>query len=785
MKRRLTSILALLTAVMLIVCCLTLTTACAASSTLTYTWQGLHAYDAGFAQGTITVSADGSSGGTYYVYWADDNAALSGFYPICTLSVANSGSASFTMPENTAIPAKATRVIAFKGGSSEPTNLSVSAANLNYKLPTDKATYKTDSDLLYSFASYSDMHITSGESGAQSQKYPYDEEHLADAFRTAAARNVDFIVTTGDHVTNHRNDEKGRGNPHYPEEWATYLKILAQSNYDNPIYEAIGNHELWNYEDESNRKAKDAQTGSDYFCAMTGLDSTAAALNEGKAYYEITEPVTGDHFLFMAQEGGFYTEAYDQFTDEQLTWLRDKLDAYENDGKNIFILEHANFDSWGAGDKIPNPIYDIPLKDSCTATRDLKDILTAHKKAVLLCGHTHFQFSLGQTYSNINYSNNDRSTATIIHNSSVGAIRNIQNGTTRVNDTSRAGTEGYIVEVYGDATIFQGTNLYDNRIIPSATYLVPQRTSVIEQPTEPPTQAPTEPPTQAPTEAPTEPPVTVVYGDADDDEDVTILDVTYIQRYDAGIALPTPLNVLNADVDDDGEVSIIDATLIQRYLVGVIRRFPAEETAATGEKFDIADVGVDCDIAVVGAQVELEPAGDDISALRSQVKAALDKYWLLASYDQYQAMKRAYNKNADLDTIRAAYTAFGGAVSAFYPGDTVTVYFSDNLGWGTAYAYCTAGSGKDKNAKWPGEEMAEAGINGAGEMVYKYTVPVSKYYYIVFNNGVQGGPQTVDLPLGAVKDQGYYFSTKFGKDSGKFRCAYYKCDESSLKPANH
>lgn len=93
-----------------------------------------------------------------------------------------------------------------------------------------------------------------------------------------------------------------------------------------------------------------------------------------------------------------------------------------------------------------------------------------------------------------------------------------------------------------------------------------------EAPTDPP--VPTEPPTDPP--VPTEPPVVVNYGDADDDGDVTILDVTYIQRYEAGIYLATPLNVKNADVDSDDEVSIIDATLVQRWLVGIIDKFPAE-----------------------------------------------------------------------------------------------------------------------------------------------------------------------------------------------------------------
>lgn len=789
MKRKLTAVLALWMAVVLVSFGFTVSVN-AASNTITYTWQGTHAYDAGFAQGTITVSVDASSGGTYYLYWSDDTAALDGYYPICKLTVANSGSASYTMPENTAIPAKATRVLAFKS-SSEPTNRGVSAAAINYKLPIDKATYKTDGDILYTFASYSDTHITSGEDGAQGAKYPYDEQHLADAFRTAAARDVDFIVTTGDHVTNHRNDQKGYGNPHYPEEWATYLKILAASDYDNPIYEAIGNHELWNYDTETDYKDKDWQTGSAYFRAVTGMDNTAATVNSGKSYFEITEPVTGDHFLFMALEGGFYTDRVDEFTDAQLAWLESKLNAYKDDGKNTFILEHANFEMWGAGDLSNKNVYDIPLKEKgCSSTTKLKTILKNHKEAVFICGHTHFKFELTLPNTYINYSTNGGTSATIIHNSSVGGVRDISTSQTRINDTSREKTEGYIVEVYKDSTIFYGTNLYENRIIPAATYIVPQRTSAIAQPTEAPapTQAPTDPPkptdppteapkpTDPPTEAPkptdpplpTEPPVEVILGDADDDGEPTVLDVTYIQRYEANIDLPSPLNEKNADVDGDEEVTIIDATLLQRRLAGIIKNFPAEGYAATGADKEIAAVGAEADIA-------------EESADRSQAKTALDKYWLLASYDRYQALKKAYRNNADTATLTAVYNDFMTAVDNFYPGDTIDIYFSNNLGWSTVYAYCSAGHGKDKNKAWAGEEMKAIGTNSYGETIYKYTVPTGKYNYVIFNNGTSGGKQTIDLPLGAVKNQGYYYDADLGMDGSKYKCSFYVCDESKLK----
>ena len=54
-------------------------------------------------------------------------------------------------------------------------------------------------------------------------------------------------------------------------------------------------------------------------------------------------------------------------------------------------------------------------------------------------------------------------------------------------------------------------------------------------------------------------------GDADADGEVTILDVTAIQRTLADIPVAY-LSETAADVDRDKEVSVIDATLIQRYL---------------------------------------------------------------------------------------------------------------------------------------------------------------------------------------------------------------------------
>ncbi|WP_407384278.1 dockerin type I domain-containing protein [Ruminococcus sp.] len=57
-------------------------------------------------------------------------------------------------------------------------------------------------------------------------------------------------------------------------------------------------------------------------------------------------------------------------------------------------------------------------------------------------------------------------------------------------------------------------------------------------------------------------------GDADGDGDITIMDVTTIQRYLAGVSVPS-FDQDAADANDSGDVEITDGTLIQRHLVGI------------------------------------------------------------------------------------------------------------------------------------------------------------------------------------------------------------------------
>lgn len=75
-------------------------------------------------------------------------------------------------------------------------------------------------------------------------------------------------------------------------------------------------------------------------------------------------------------------------------------------------------------------------------------------------------------------------------------------------------------------------------------------------------------------------PTAFIYGDADYDGEVTILDATVIQRVLIDMEWE-PFNEKAADVNANG-LDVTDATLIQRFETGLIDHFPIENETANG-----------------------------------------------------------------------------------------------------------------------------------------------------------------------------------------------------------
>ncbi|HEX3021145.1 MAG TPA: metallophosphoesterase, partial [Lachnospiraceae bacterium] len=390
----------------------------------------------------------------YNIYWADSRSALSGYYEIAKMEVKKNGIGTFTFGYHTAIPADATSIIAIEA-SKDTGNPLVAEASAIYQMPKSKLLGYTSEKALYTFSSYSDIHIDEEKWGSTpAYWWVNSEKHWAQALEYSASRNVDFIVSSGDQVTN-------ASLANLDKEWKAYQYILSQSSYVNPIWESGGNHEV--RQDGSIQKELDA------YRIGTGLDSTIDTIQSGKSYYTVTEPKTGDLFIFMSLEAGYRPAKYDEFTEEQLAWLEDVLANNYGKGKNIYLIQHALISKYGAGDDTENPYYGGSINPDLKSAKRFIAIIEKHPDIIWISGHTHEDFSLGY-----NYSNNNGTSCNMIHNSSVGNPTHISSTEAHALDYAFVEnlSQGYDVQVYENSILFQGANLCDGKIYPAYCYIV-------------------------------------------------------------------------------------------------------------------------------------------------------------------------------------------------------------------------------------------------------------------------------------------------------------------------
>lgn len=422
--------------------------------TLAYEFTGKDAGKAGYAEGTITFTA--LEKGSYNLYWSDDEGALKGYYEIAQLEMAaENTSESVDFAYHTAIPADATKVIAVAEGKEE---LTVESATAVYDIPAEKQLGYRSADAFYTFNSYSDIHIDEEHWGeAPAYWWEYSEKHWADALDYATNMNVDFILSSGDQVTNASLDNLDK-------EWQAYQYILAQSDYVNPIYEAGGNHEI--------RQDGAVPEELKAFMIGTGLDSDVLTIQNNKPYYSFTEPKTGDLFIVMALETGYRPAKYDQFTDEQFAWVEGLLEENYGKGKNIYLIQHALMSGYGPGDDLETPYYGGSIDPSLESAARFREILETYKDIVWISGHSHEAYELGY-----NYTNNDGEACHMIHNSGVSNPTHVTDGAIDYTFNENL-SQGYLVQVFEKAIIFNGANLCDQKIYPQYSYIIDGNTTM-------------------------------------------------------------------------------------------------------------------------------------------------------------------------------------------------------------------------------------------------------------------------------------------------------------------
>ena len=187
-----------------------------------------------------------------------------------------------------------------------------------------------------------------------------------------------------------------------------------------------------------------------------------------------------------------------------------------------------------------------------------------------------------------------------------------------------------------------------------------------------------------------------LYGDVDGDDDVTIIDVTQIQRFLAGINDPDADAQKRGDVDADDDLTILDATQIQRYLVGIIDSFPAGK--------------------------ELPTEAPTIAPTEAPTQAPTE------APDEVTKVK-----------------------------NIIPIHFTNNKSWTAVYAYLFNGTTGAAQKAWPGTVMTNPVTNSLGEKVYSMNVDVTQYDRVIFSNGAQ--IQTTDLPV-TKASSGYFIQGK-------------------------
>lgn len=428
-------------------------------TTVTIKFIGDEAEKAGFAQSEITVvPGDGCAlDGYYLVYYTDGEQVLPDYDEAVAIKINNGNTVKGNVSDGRMLPSNAKGIAVFEcetyffDETPDMKNAVAIAEIPESKLLSDLGEHE------FSFGALSDSHMN---------YEPYDRGAYAKlryAMDFYAEKDMDIVVITGD-ATGDRGE-----NPDLEAQYEKHVEIINESDFSfNKVYESIGNH--------GNTPA-DAPLLDKY---LGGKDEVHPY--EGSPYYHLLCEGEGDArdnlFIFMAQEMNAPGDsaAYDNFSKEQIDWLEGLLTEYGNTETNIFIIEHAPFLGYGAGD-IENGTYTacITFKNEYTQTMRLKALLEQYKDAIVMSGHTHVTF-----YDNANYSDEYNAFARTVHIGSTCQPCGYGDGATMVrsydgrhNVTTEYGSEGYTVDIYSDYIVYTGYNFSTGKKVPAACLLIP------------------------------------------------------------------------------------------------------------------------------------------------------------------------------------------------------------------------------------------------------------------------------------------------------------------------
>lgn len=248
----------------------------------------------------------------------------------------------------------------------------------------------------------------------------------------------------------------------------------------------------------------------------------------------------------------------------------------------------------------------------------------------------------------------------------------------------------------------------------------------------------------------------VKLGDVNSDGDVTIDDVTEIQRYLAELNDFSDEQLYAADLYGNKNIDIRCATLIQKHLAGMISDYP----------------------------VECEPDISTLEKLISTTSDVLYRDYRYASFVSYSKLKKQYYKYKDIDVSTLDEESYSGIYSEFKSSydnfnlmkannNVVTVYFCTYSVWPSVRAYISnSTTEKGINSLENAQGISKIKILPSGAKVYEVTVDRSKWDKIVFTDGVNN--RTVEIDIPTENYVGFLLSDDTKNDSGYFVPSKFK-----------
>ena len=289
---------------------------------------------------------------------------------------------------------------------------------------------------LYSFGALSDVHVTHTHDSAM-QKFQKALAYLNDV------EKVKFTCIAGDLIST--------GTAAQFEE---YREAVAAYSPNVPIYECTGNHDC---QDPTVAPFLTLESTRPY----TGSD----------LYYSFTQ---GDDLFIMFGMSGWYTYTSTAiFTNEQLQWLYETLEANRN--KRCFVFEHCpRFDGSGKVAEWPNPTGDLLVGDAGEA---FKALMSHYKNVIWFHGHSHMEFQYQAYDSKVNYDHLFGCHS--VHVPSLAEGRELKADGSGYNFTTLE-SSGYVVDVYENHIVLRGRDFVADKFVPIATFCLDTTLQTIE-----------------------------------------------------------------------------------------------------------------------------------------------------------------------------------------------------------------------------------------------------------------------------------------------------------------